>query len=386
MGSERARVRAERFPGVRWLALIAGLAAAAACGGEEPAPEVPRVSPTEAQADQPRTDPSLVSLTGRMRIESQGVWRQARDLAVDVDGRFYVLDGVDPSRILKLDTDGSFLLRFGEDEAGSDLVVTQSISLARAWNTVLFVDRVTNSILAYLTLGMTTFKVQVVGGVPVDILGRPQFNEYYLHSWDAARGVSGVYQMRIPIDTLGLTYQVGIRPDEPIRRMMRDIYYRVASDDDGRLYVGFQDGYPVRVLEPGGATVRLVGIERRGVPRAPEAMEAEAEENLARLRRQAPDLPDSLLVEAARPDSLLPVIEELDVDPRGRLWVRTHRADAGGATPYDVFDAQGIYLARVDVPGPVRATTFGPDGALVVLAGAAGEAGEIVVYEVGLGD
>jgi hypothetical protein len=196
------------------------------------------------------------------------------------------------------------------------------------------------------------------------------------------RSLSGVYHMRLPVDTLATTYEVAIPLNLPIQQTARAVYFRMTTDQAGRLYLAFHDRYLVRVLEPDGTTVRLIGIDRPPVPKSSEAIASEAEENLAKLREEAADVGDSLLVEAARPDSVLSLIEELAIDPSGRLWVRTNRADAEGVTPYDVFDEEGRYMARVDVPGDVRATAFAPDGALVVIDAAGDPAGVVVRYEV----
>ena len=381
MGGERGTMTATL------LALVVALGALAACGGAEeetPAP-VPAASPTEAQPDRPRLDASQVSVVERFRLEPQGRWSDARAALVDGGGRLYVLDAVSPARILRFEADGGGMMRFGEGEDDpSAAVVARDMSLGAPWNTLLMVDRAKQILSAYLTLGMSTYTVEVSGGVPIHALARPQFGEYYLHAWDQARSRAGVYHMRLPIDTLAVTYEVAIPLQAPIRKIMRDIYFHTATDAEGRLYVAFQDVYPARVLEPDGTTARLVGVDRVGVARSPERVTAETAEALDKLRREAPDIPDSLLMDAARPDSLLPLIEEIDVDPEGRLWVRTHRADAFATTPYDVFDAEGRYLARVDVPGEVRATSFGPDGALVVVEGPPDAAGTVVRYEVRL--
>ncbi len=372
---------------MRRLVLLLALSALAGCrGGDEETTAEPATSPTEAQADRPSLDPSAISVVEEFRLEPEGRWSDARAALADAEGRLYVLDAVAPARILRFDADGGGMMQFGEGEGDpSAAMIARDMSLAPAWNTILVVDRGNQILSSYLTMGMSTYTVEVKGGVPISALPLPAFSEYYLHGWDQVRSRAGVYHMRLPIDTLAVTYEVGIPLNAPVRKIMRDIYFHVATDAQGRLYVAFQDAYPARVLEPDGTTVRLVGIDRVGLARSPEQMAAETAEALEKLRREAPDIPDSLLMDAARPDSLLPLIEELDVDPAGRLWVRTHRADAAGTTPYDVFDAEGRYLARVDLPGEVRATSFAPDGSLVAVEGAADAAGTIVRYGVRLG-
>jgi len=245
------------------------------------------------------------------------------------------------------------------------------------------VDRPESVLNSFLTLGMLTYSVPVTPGTAIDALGMPAFGEYYLHGWDQARSRAGVYHMRLPIDTLATTYEVAIPPDQPVGKIARDVFFRTAVDGRGRLYLAFHDGYPVRVLEASGRTVAVIGLEREPVTRDPEQVAAETAENLDRLRERLPDVPDSLLLEAARVDPVASMIEELAVDSAGRLWVRTNRPDAAGST-YDVFDDRGLYLARVDVPGEVKATTFAPDGRLFVIDGSDGAAGVVVGYDVRL--
>jgi hypothetical protein len=131
--------------------------------------------------------------------------------------------------------------------------------------------------------------------------------------------------------------------------------------------------------------VRTIDLDRERLRKSPEELGREEEENLARLHEQAPAMDEELLREAARPDSLWPLLEELAVDPMGRLWVRTRRPDSAGATSYDVFNEQGEYLVRVDVPGRAERTVFAPDGRLFTIVAGEDGAREIVAYRVGLG-
>jgi hypothetical protein len=114
-------------------------------------------------------------------------------------------------------------------------------------------------------------------------------------------------------------------------------------------------------------------------------MEEERERLLARLRRQVGDVSDSLLQDASMPDSLFPLVEELSVDPAGRLWVRTHRAERTAGTVYDVFNEQGELISWVAVPAVVRRTAFSPEGHLYVIDERNSERPRILAYEVRFG-
>jgi hypothetical protein len=237
----------------------------------------------------------------------------------------------------------------------------------------------------YLLIGTFASSVEVKPAVALDALGLPGFGEFYLHKWDTEGRRSVVLHMRAPFDSLATTYEVRVPVGASLREEARAVHYHTATDREGRLYVGFYDGYPVRVLEPDGRTVRTIDLDRQPIRKSAEAMRREEEDNLARLRDQAPGLDEELLLEAAHPDSLWPLLEELAVDPTGRLWVRTRRTDSGGASSYDVFNEQGEYLVRVDVPGRVERTVFAPDGRLFTVVAEEDGSREIVAYRIGLG-
>ena len=158
-----------------------------------------------------------------------------------------------------------------------------------------------------------------------------------------------------------------------------------AYDEDGRLYVAFSDVYRVRVLDRRGATVRVVESARAAVRKSPRELEEERDLTLARLRVTLTDVSDSLLQEAARPDSVFALVEELIVDPAGRLWVRTHRAEGSGGTAYDVFNERGEPISWVAVPAVVRKSAFAPDGRLFVIDERDPARPTIVGYEIGFG-
>jgi hypothetical protein len=189
--------------------------------------------------------------------------------------------------------------------------------------------------------------------------------------------------MQLPVDSLTMVYEVALPPGQSVRKDARDVSFRTASDVQGRLYVAFADVYQVRVLDANGTTVRLVQSSRPAVAKSPREMGEEREELLTRLRRQVGDVSDSLLQDAATPDTLFPLIEELSVDPAGRLWVRTHRAERAAGSVYDVFNEQGQLISWVAVPAVVRKTAFSSAGRLYVIDERDPERPRIVGYDVG---
>jgi hypothetical protein len=70
------------------------------------------------------------------------------------------------------------------------------------------------------------------------------------------------------------------------------------------------------------------------------------------------------------PDYKPPVFAgALRVDPEGNLWIRTipTRAIPGGPV-YDVVDAKGALVERVQLPASRQIVGFGPGGAVYLLA------------------
>lgn len=364
--------------GVR-TAVLAAFLAACGGGGETPPGDAPAAA-GELAPDRPHLARGTATVTERLVLSDDRL-RRPLDVAADGAGAIYVLDEGERPEILKYDSTGAFLLRFGvRDTVRERILAATEIDLA-PWNTVLLADRGDNSVKSFLGGGLLASVVPIREGVVLDVHALPEFGEFYLHKWVPEQRRSAILHMRSPGDSLAATYTVHIPGGLSVREEARAIHFHSATDRRGRLYVGFLDGYPIRVLSPQGTTLASIGIEREPIARAPEDLERETEENLARLRRELPDVDEGLLQEAARPDPVLPLIEELAIDPQGRLWVRTNRPDAGDVTPYDVFAADGAYLARVDVPGDVARTSFSPSGMMWVVE-KRGDAPRVVGYRV----
>lgn len=375
---------------VPWALLFAFLLPLLGCGTDEPEPVQAEAEDSPAsQPDRPLVPADRVIVDEAFRLEPAA--RAASDLdrpvdlAYDVGGNLYVLDGATPNRILKYDPDRAFLYPFSRHEPDVNRIGRASSFGLAPWNTLLLVDRANNQVVSFLATGTFVSAIDI-RGIGMDVQPMSSFSEFYLQKWDAERRRAYVVHMRAPVDSLGTAYSIGIPPGQPVRKEARDVAFRIAVDRQDRLYVGFADGYPVRVVTSDGETVRLMGVDRPPVGKTEAVIEAERERNRAEVEERLPDIDDSLKAEAAEPWPLLPMIEELAVDRAGRLWVRTNRPDTPeGSTAYDVFNAAGDFLAVVRVPGEVRGTAFAPDGTLVVIEGPPDSGGEIVGYRVDLG-
>lgn len=363
-----------------------------ACGEPGPAPEAGEEPAAGARAAEaaPLVDPAAVTVRQAFALAeaeaSRANLRQPRDLALDAAGQLYVLDFAPPDhqQVVAFDPGGSFAYRFGERDDRVDRVGPSDQLAVTPWNYVMFVDMVDNALTSFLTMG-TYVSSAGLGGVGMGVLPIPEYGQFYLKKWDPARRRAYVVHMQLPVDSTAMVYEVRLPPGQSVRKDARDVSFRTATDRAGRLYVAFEDVYQVRVLDRTGATLRTLGSSRPAVPKSPREIEAERARLLARLQSQVGDVSDSLLQDAARPDSLFPLVEELEVDPAGRLWVRTHRPERATGTVYDVFNEQGQLISWVAVPAIVRATAFSADGRLFVIDERDPDDPAIVAYEVTFG-
>lgn len=371
-------------------AIAAGLllAGSQSCGQPEgTATRAAEDTRSAAAQTEPLIDPTEVVVSQVFELGaaagSRSNLRQPRDLALDEAGALYVLDfeAPDHAQVVAFDAEGEFAYRFGEKDDRVDRVGPSDRFAVTPWKYVMFVDGLSNALTSFLTLG-TYVSTAGLSGVGMAVLPMPEYGHFYLKKWDPSRRRAYVVHMQLPVDSLSMVYQVTLPPGQSVRKDARDVSFRTASDAQGRLYVAFADVYQVRVLDADGATVRVIQSSRAAVTKSPRELEAEREDLLARLRRQVGDVSDSLLQEAATPDTLFPLVEELSVDPAGRLWVRTHRPERARGTVYDVFNEQGQLISWVAVPAVVRSTAFAPDGRLFVIDEQDPERPRVVGYEV----
>lgn len=374
-------------PAAALCVLAALLAGGCDAGDDASAGAAPAIDSLADQTDRPLLGRGVVSVAERMRVGDAGLAELERpvDLEIDRAGSIYVLDVADTTRIARFDSTGRLSLRFDRREPGIMRIARAGRMAVAPWNTILLVDRGQNLLTSFLTLGTFVGAVEI-HGIGINVLPLPAFGEFYLHKWDPETSRAYVIRARTPLDSLGTVYSIGIPAGQSVRKQARDVAFQTTTDRQGRLYVAFADAYPVRILDPSGETVRLVGLDREPVPKSEARIDAERDEIANEIRRAMPDVSDRLLAQAAEVEPTFPMIEELVVDPSGRLWVRTHREGAGATTAYDVFNERGEYLARVDVPGVVVRTAFGPDGTLWAIDGIRDDERAIVAYEVRLGE
>lgn len=123
----------------------------------------------------------------------------------------------------------------------------------------------------------------------------------------------------------------------------------------GKLLLGEARAYRLALLSPTGDTVRTIGraMERRAIPREIRR------ESAAALQARLDTLPGPISdIENLPPDvaevqlpERYPAHRDVRVASDGRIWVeRQPLEDRPETTPYDVFDATGVYLGTVVLP------------------------------------
>ena len=118
-----------------------------------------------------------------------------------------------------------------------------------------------------------------------------------------------------------------------------------AMDRTGAIWTGSSDLYRLARLNRSGDTTLVLSIDELGPPITAEDRD-DWLERFNRFQERAPALKAEL---AALFPERKPVFDQLIVDDERRLWVR--RSVPRGESPaYDVFDAEGEYLARVRMP------------------------------------
>lgn len=130
-----------------------------------------------------------------------------------------------------------------------------------------------------------------------------------------------------------------------------------AIDPRGHAWCAMSDRYEItRVRSPDGTPVAVA----RGSASALRVSRAERDSVVEALRSMLAPFGGIGRVDLSLIPSVKPVIVALDVDDRGRLWVRRESADPV-RTEFDVFDANGRAVASVSAPFRIP-----PDGRVQV--------------------
>jgi hypothetical protein len=122
--------------------------------------------------------------------------------------------------------------------------------------------------------------------------------------------------------------------------------------------------YMIEIRDPAGALLRRVARQYDNVAVTPEIRDSILDE-----MERVPDAMPREALELVPFAPVVPAVESVIMDDRGRLWVDVY---SGEVTRRDIFDAQGQYLGPLYLPQPVQLEDVSGDracGMIVELSG-----------------
>jgi hypothetical protein len=178
----------------------------------------------------------------------------------------------------------------------------------------------------------------------------------------------GSFQIRMPI----------LRAFEPV--------LRASALPDGRVAVVDSIGYRVKLVDASGA---VAGVLERPIAPTPVTggiEDAERQRRIDELEEQGGGTTTVIAIGGGgmtqsasggmsdmmrnRVETMIfaeeiPVIEDMAVDPTGRIWVQRSSGEPGVDGPTDLITAEGTYLGTLPADGLRIPQAFGPDGLIV---------------------
>ncbi len=135
---------------------------------------------------------------------------------------------------------------------------------------------------------------------------------------------------------------------------------------DGMLVFSDSSAYAVKIVEPGGGTVRILTRPLRPQAMSGRVIRAEKDRRLRQL--EGISIPGYDPVRSrTRIENLefaeeIPVVRGLGTTWNGRIWVLRYGEDPIADGPIDVLTADGRYLGTYPAGATALPTAFGPDG------------------------
>lgn len=284
-------------------------------------------------------------------------------LAVDDAGRIYAADA-QTNEIRMFSPEGECLRTFGGAGDGPGEFAMLAGIAWREPGHVWGLDALRNRLTVFDTLG-SVLATHSLGPSMSASLPWPMWVDEgaYLHIWnpgdrriDRYAPGSGLTALdAFPIPEVEREYYTSTFREGGLRMTARstiphspDIEFTV--DRDGEVWLANEATFNLHEITYSGDTLRTVTL-RRLAPR----LEGRERDSLA----------VATGLDEARLPQRKPVLEEIDVDADGWIWVDT------GERPiraWDVFDAQGIYRGRVVSPVPIEPEPFPVFGAGTITA------------------
>lgn len=318
--------------------------------------------------------PRAVFAVGKEDGREWEVFANVGDIAFDSKENLYVLDRGN-SRVVAFDSAGRFLRIFGREGAGpGEFTAAQRMTITRN-DEVVVSDVARGAFSVFGTDGVFRRSVPFAQGALMKgekLVPHPRGGvvSYFLPSPGSASRVGRVLWQ--PLGGGSAAPLLAARADASPRPRVFAPTTRYSVLPEGSLAVASTEGYSVRILPPNGGAPRV--LERAIRPRPVTARDRQQEqERRAAFSRPggitimgsgAGALPASVRAQAAREfqdvefADVMPVIEALETDAAGNLWIQRAAQATGGSGPIDIVTPQGRYvgtLTGLRLPGAFSA-------------------------------
>jgi len=242
------------------------------------------------------------------------------------------------------DKNAHFVRRFGRRGQGPDEIQRPMGMMLFRGKDVVILDQGNNRVTFYSKEGVC-FKRIIIKKTATFITAMDSRENFYGSAFSFGESVKlnliKFDQELVPVATIA-SLKMPAEKDIPPPELMERFYFQVGKGDS--LYWGGNFKYEINVTDPDGKLTKMISraVEPEKVTRALLVGE---------LKKRYPNqmIPESLPIPAHFPKNL-PFFNSFVCDDEGRIFVKTLENDSLGRVHYDVFDAEGIYIARLKHP------------------------------------
>jgi len=305
-------------------------------------PDPPKGTPTKLVLEE------LYSVGGGDKPEESFADISALD--VRKDGTVYVLDMKD-SRVKVFDAQGKFVRAFGKAGQGPG-ELNQPVGILITPENEVLVEDALNQRLAIFSLEGTfirqvsTAKAFGLSGIQMD--GRGLIVARSMGIGEAGKMSMDVktYDKEFNPKVNLASVEFSISPQTKINPFLAmNLLY--ALDGQGRLYFGSNRDYEVKVVSPEGKILRTISRDYDPVP----ITQADKDEML----KLVPNVPGANVKDMIQFPDAYPAFGSFVLADEGRLLVKTYeKGRAKKEFFWDVFDAEGRYIAKIPIVDDIR--------------------------------
>lgn len=270
----------------------------------------------------------------------EDMFSEITSVAVDNDGYIYILDRKE-KKVKVFDSKGKFVRKFGEQGQGPG-EMNMPIFVQITPNNELVVEDAVNRKLMFFSLegefleSLSTAKAAGLVAILIDSKGNLIGQAVVPAEKKLIREVKKYDKDLNPlftIDSLDFTSLI----EGKINPYRLGSYYVLGREDN--IIYGYPEEYEIRIFNPEGKLIRKILKEYDPVKITKE----DQEEFMARLPAQAAAIKDRIEF----PKSF-PAYQSFSRDDKGRIFVRTfEKGKKEREYFFDVFDEEGIYIAKV---------------------------------------